>query len=185
MGEIKKRRSDEHPDLDLGDDFEDWAEVLADISYYVGSIIIEFNSLEAAIEYFIAEQLTHAGDQDDRTYVFLAEMMYQGKAKALINLYGQIIEDAEIKITQEDLSTLQERLEDCARIRNEYAHANWHGINEKRYVCVKTQANKKGIFQKYRIFDETQMQADLEYVIKTQFVLGEFHENIFEQFYKR
>ncbi|MEZ0232742.1 MAG: hypothetical protein ACAH12_07865 [Methylophilaceae bacterium] len=185
MTEIKKRRFEDHPDLDLMDDLEDFSEVLADTAYYVGSIIIEFNSLEAAIEYFIAEQLTHAGDQDDRTYVFLSEMMYQGKAKALINLYGQIIESAEVTYTQNDLTSIQDRLDNCARIRNEYAHANWHGINQKRYVCVKTQANKKGIFQKYRIFDDAQMESDLKYIIESQFILGEFNENIFDQFYKR
>ena len=84
MSEFKKHRSEDHPKLDILDEFEDDDELedrLDDIAYYIGRIIIEFNSLESTVEYLIAEQLTHAGDQDDRTYVFLAEMMYQGKAK--------------------------------------------------------------------------------------------------------
>ena len=188
MSEFKIHRQGDHPEVDILDDFEDEEELesrLDDIAYFIGRIIIEFNSLESTLEYLIAEQLTHAGNQDDRTYVFLAEMMFQGKAKALINLYGQIIEYGTIKINHEDLSIIQKRLDEASRIRNEYAHANWQELNPKGYVCVKTQASKKGIFQKYRLFDIDQMKKDLYYVMESPSIIGDFDEKIMAQLYDR
>ena len=188
MSEFKKHRLEDHPKLDILDEFEDSDELedrLDDISYYIGRIIIEFNSLESTIEYLISEQLTHAGDQDDRTYVFLAEMMYKGKARALVNLYGQIIEYGDVKINQKDLTVIEKRLDEAARIRNEYAHAHWQELNPKGYVRVKTQASKKGIFQKYRLFDIEQMKKDLYFIMETPSLIGVFDENIMDQLYGR
>jgi hypothetical protein len=188
MSEFKKHRSEDHPDLDILDEFEnedDLEDKLDDIAYFIGRIIIEFNSLESTLEYLIADQLTHAGNQDDRTFVFLAEMMFQGKAKALINLYGQIIEYGGIKLEPNELTKIQSRLEESARIRNEYAHAHWQELNSKGYVRVKTRASKKGIFQKYRLFDIEQMKKDLYYVMETPSIIGEFDEKIMDLLHER
>ena len=186
MNEIKKHRGEDHPDLDIFTEFEnddDLEDRLDEISYFIGRIIIEFNSLESTVEYLIAEQLTHAGSQDDRAFVFLAEMMFQGKARALINLYGQIIEYASISVSKKDLTDMQARFEEATRIRNEYAHAHWQEVNTKGYVKVKTTASKSGIFQKYRLFDIEQMKKDLYYIMETPSILGNFDENIMEELY--
>jgi hypothetical protein len=188
MREFLKNRSDYFSHSNLLDEIEDSDELfdkLEEITRYIGSVIIEFNALESTIEYLIAEQMMRSGDQDDRIYVFLSEMMYQGKAKALINLYGQIIEFCDVKITHEDLKVIEKRLEEAARIRNEYAHAHWQEISSSGYVRVKTRPNKKGVSQKYRLFDLEQLEKDMYYVMETPSILGEFDENIMDQLHGR
>ena len=188
MSEIKKLKSHEHPELDVldqFDSFEEMQEKLDEFSHYIGRIIIEFNALESTIEYLIALHLTHAGDQDDRTYIFFTEMMYSGKARVLVNLYGQLIGIDPVKFTQEDLLEVQKRLDEASRIRNEYAHANWQDINRKGYVCVKTTANRKGLHQKYRLFDVEKMIEDLQFIIETAAIVYQFDEDIYDQFYGR
>ena len=188
MMEFKKTRLGDHPHLDLSHDFRDEEELeekLDEIAYFIGKIIIEFNALESGIEYLIAEQLTHSGNQDDRTYVFLAEMMFQGKSKSLINLYGQIIENCSVSITQAELEQIRKRLEESAKIRNKYAHGHWQEMNTKGYVRVKTQASKKGIFQTYRLFDIEKMKLDIQYIQETNFLLDEFDDKIMDQLYER
>ena len=188
MSEFKKNRWENHPKLDLSNDFsneEELEDKLDEIAYYIGKIIIEFNSLESGIEYLIAEQLTHAGNEDNRTYVFLAEMMFNGKSKAIINLYGQIIETCSVSITQADLEQIRKRLEESAKIRNKYAHGHWQEINTEGYVCVNTQANKRGIFQTYRLFDIEKMKKDIIYILETNLLLDDFDGKIMDQLYER
>ena len=174
MSEIKIHRNDGRPDVDFLD-YDDLEAVLEEIEPYVGRVIIEFNSLDDSLEYCIHELVCNSLS-DDRIYVFLAEMMFSAKAKALVNLYGQMIEYCVVDYPKEELNKLQNRLEEAARIRNEYAHANWGDIGKKRYVCVKTQASKKGIHKKYRLFDIAQMEKDIDYIVETQSYFEEFDE---------
>ena len=182
MSEIQKHRWEDHPDIDYLENVEDLEAIIEEIEPYVGRVIIEFNSLEYSLESCIAELVSRSGSDDDRIYVFLSEMMFRGKAKALINLYGQLIEDCSLDFPKERLADLEKRFEEAARIRNEYAHANWEDITKKRYVCVKTKASKKGIHQKYRLFDIPQMEKDIDSIIETQTFFSDFDENIGEAF---
>jgi len=184
MREFLKNRSDYFSHSNLLDEIEDGDELfdkLEEITRYIGSVIIEFNALESTIEYLIAEQMMRSGDQDDRIYVFLSEMMYQGKSKALINLYGQIIEHCDVKITQEGLTKIEKRLQEAARIRNEYAHAHWQDISSNGFVRIKTRPNKKGVFQKYRLFDIEQLEKDMYFIMETPSILGQFDEDLMYQ----
>ncbi len=188
MREFLKNRSDYFTHSNLLDEIKDSDELfyrLEEITRYIGGVIIEFNALESTIEYLIAEQMMRSGEQDDRIYVFLSEMMYQGKARALINLYGQIIEFCDVKTAHDDLKTVEVRLDEAARIRNEYAHAHWQEISSSGYVRVKTRPNKKGVFQKYRLFDLEQLEKDMYFIMETPSLLGEFDEKIMDELYGR
>jgi len=178
MNEFTKHRGDEHPDLGEFEDEGELYEFLEKAAYYIGRVIIEFNALESIIEYFLAENISHAGNQDNTIYIFLSEMMYKGKAKSLINLYGQIIEYADAELPQEELLELQKRLEKAGEIRNDYAHAHWQEIYPKGYVKVKTRASRKGVLQKYRLFDIEKMEKDLDFIMETPSIVEEFDENI-------
>ena len=57
---------------------------------YIGFIMIEFNSLEAIIDFCIKEIVSQSEFGDDKVFVFLAEMSYSSKVTCLMNLYGQI-----------------------------------------------------------------------------------------------
>ena len=188
MKEFQKFRSDYYTHSDLLDEYENDDELidkLEEITYFIGSVIIEFNALESTIEYLIAEMLMRSGDQDDRIYVFLSEMMFQGKANALTSLYGQFIEECDVKYTHDDLKVLDKRLTECARIRNEYAHAHWQEIKPSGFVRVKTRSSRKGVMQKYRLFDIEQMKADMYYIMETPSIVGTFDENLMDQLYGR
>ena len=171
--------------MDEIEDSDELFDKLEEITQYIGSVIVEFNALESSVEYLIAEQMMRSGDQDDRIYVFLSEMMYQGKAKALINLYGQIIEFCDVSTNHEDLKVIEKRLEEAAIVRNEYAHAHWQDMSSSGYVRVKTRPNKKGVFQKYRLFDIEQLEKDMYFIMETPSILSEFDENLMDQLYGR
>ena len=79
-------------DLEYLEDEAELEKVLAHSAQFIGRIIIEFNALEASVEFCVKEILSHSETGDDLVYVFLAEMGYAAKANALVNLYGQLVE---------------------------------------------------------------------------------------------
>lgn len=97
---------------------------LEHIAPYIGWITIYFNSLEDHISDFIRMAVLRDPLQDERLDVFLSGMMFAGKAQALIDLYGQMISSGAVQKTDKELKDLQELLRECARRRNEYAHAD-------------------------------------------------------------
>jgi len=184
MREITLGRRQAQDDLECLDE-EELEDVLEKMSRYIGWVVIYFNSLEGIISFAIAEIVSHDAIQDDRMSVFLAEMQYSGKCRALINLYGQMIEYAEGKYTVEELTELENLLVECGKRRNEYAHADWIGVTDNKYVCVKTQAKKRGVFERYKKFEITQMQEDIDFICSARDKLEEFDENLNDQFYGR
>ncbi len=183
MREITLERRQAQGDLECLDE-EELENVLEEMSRYIGWVVIYFNSLEGIISFAIAEIVTDDAIQDDRMSVFLAEMQYSGKCRALINLYGQMIEYAEGKYTVEDLTELENLLVECGKRRNEYAHADWIGLTDNKYVCVKTQAKKRGVFERYKKFEIAQMQEDIDFICSAIDKLEEFDEKLNDQFYE-
>lgn len=185
MNEITLGRRQAQDDLECLDDEEELREALEEMSRYIGWVVIYFNSLEGIVSFAIAELISHDAIQDDRMSVFLAEMQYSGKCRALINLYGQIIGYGDVKYTVKDLTEIENLLVECGKRRNEYAHADWIGMTNNKYVCVKTQAKKKGVFERYKKFEISQMQDDIEFICNARDKLEEFDEKINDQLYGR
>jgi hypothetical protein len=184
MSEITLGRRQAQDDLEYLDE-EELSEALEEMSRYIGWVVIYFNSLEGIVSFAITELVSHDAIQDDRMSVFLAEMQYSGKCRALINLYGQIIEYCDVKSTVEDLTGLENLLVECGKRRNEYAHADWIAVTDNKYVCVKTQAKKRGVFERYKKFEITQMQEDIEFIRTARDKLEDFDERINNQLYGR
>ncbi len=147
----------------------------------IGWVIVYFNSLEDHISDFIRQTILRDPFQDTRLDVFLSEMMYAGKCRALIQLYGQMIEGQTVKYTHTDLNELETMLYECSSRRNEYAHADWIGFREEGYVRVKTQSKKTGVFHRYKKFDLQRIKEDAKYISDARFKLNEFNDNIHEQ----
>lgn len=179
-------RSQEADDLfeDI-DTEEELAEYLEGIAPYIGWVIIYFNSLEDGVSGYIREAILRDPSQDERLDVFLAEMLFAGKCRALMHLYGQMIEDGDIKYTHDDLNELESLLLECARRRNEYAHADWIGLKQQSYVRVKSQSKKRGLFHRYKKFEIEQMEGDVAFIANARHVLDEFNENISDQIFGR
>lgn len=112
-------------------------------------------------------------------------MQFAGKCRALIHLYGQMIESGTVKLTQDDLKRLEELLNECAKRRNEYAHADWIGLKKEGYVRVKKQSKKTGVFDRYKKFEIPQMEEDIKFIRKARHDLDEFNEEITNQLYGR
>lgn len=151
----------------------------------IGWVVVYFNSLEDHISDFIRQAILRDPFQDERLDVFLSEMMFAGKCRALIHLYGQMIEGQAVQYTHTDLNVLETMLFECASRRNEYAHADWIGVREEGYVRVKAQSKKTGVFHRYKKFDLARIEEDAEFISDARFKLVEFNDNIHEQLWGR
>jgi hypothetical protein len=154
---------------------------LKEIVPVIGWIVVYFNSLEDHVSDFIREAILRDPSQDERLDVFLSEMMFAGKCRALIHLYGQMIEGRAVKLTHSDLNGLEAMLLECSSRRNEYAHADWIGVRTEGYVRVKAQSKKTGVFHRYKKFDLARIREDAEYISAARFKLVEFNDTIHEQ----
>ncbi|MFZ6045794.1 hypothetical protein ACFW0H_06690 [Pseudomonas sp. CR3202] len=164
---------------------DELSEYLEELAPYVGWIIIYFNSLEDGVSHCIRETILHDPYQDERMDVFLSEMMFSGKCRSLMHLYGQLIQTGQVKFKQQDLVALENKLLECSRRRNEYAHADWVGIKEGRYVRVKSQSKREGIVHRYRKFELSRIQNDVDFICQARDELDEFHERINDQLWGR
>jgi len=151
----------------------------------IGWVVVYFNSLEDHVSDFIREAILRDPLQDERLDVFLAEMMFAGKCRALIHLYGQMIEGKAVQFTHADLNALEAMLFECATRRSEYAHADWIGVRTEGYVRVKAQSKKTGVFHRYKKFDLARIKEDAEYISAARFKLVEFNDTIYEQLWGR
>lgn len=142
---------------------------------YIGFIIIEFNSLEATIDYCIKEILSDSEFRDDMIFVFLAEMGYSLKVTCLMNLYGQLNEGLDLGL-KDKLVELEKQLREAARRRNQYAHGHWDDTAEGNFLPVKLIAKRDGVYHVYRKFSVKDMTADLRLIQKTQILMDKFDQ---------
>jgi len=178
IDELNYNKCQEDFGLELLEDENDLEDILNEMSSYIGWIIIHFNSLENSIAYCVADMITHDPYQDERVDVFLSEMQYSGKSRALINLYGQVIESLALTTSKANLTELEKTFVECGKRRNEYAHADWVGMKKENYVCVKTNAKKNGIIRRYRKYNIDKIKEDIEYICDAEESLELFHETL-------
>lgn len=171
------RQADE---LDALDE-DELADYLSDLAPEIGWIIIHFNSLEDEISYFIREAILRDVAQDERMEVFLAGMVFSAKARALLDLYGQMIESGGLEITREELCDVDEMLTECATRRNEYAHADWTGMRFGGYVRVKSLSGRTGISHRYKRYDLARVKADVKFISEATGTLYAFNERLWDE----
>jgi len=76
---------------------------LSDLALAVGWIIIYLNSLEDDVSGFIRDAILRDAIKDERMDVFLTGVLFSAKARALLDLYDQMIECGGVAITDEGL----------------------------------------------------------------------------------
>jgi hypothetical protein len=167
-------------DLDSVDE-EELTGYLTDLAPEIGWIIIYFNSLEDSVSQFIREAILRDAIQDERMDVFLAGMLYSAKARALLDLYGQMIEYCALDVTHDELRTLDALLTECATRRNEYAHADWIGMRLGGYVRVKSQSRRTGISHRYKRFALARVREDVDFIDEARDTLDDFNERLWAQ----
>lgn len=157
---------------------------LTQIAPYIGWITIYFNSLEDHIADFIRMAVLRDPFQDERLDVFLSGMMFAGKAQALIDLYGQIISSGSVEKTDEELKEVEKLLSECAKRRNEYAHADWIGVRQGNFVRVKSKSGRAGVLHRYRRFEQAKLEADVAFIRQARYTLNEFDDVMRKQLYR-
>jgi hypothetical protein len=175
--QLTLRQADE---LDTVDESE-LADYLSELAPEIGWIIIYFNSLEDELSGFIREAILRDAMQDERMDVFLSGMLFSAKARALLDLYGQMIEYGGSAVTHEDLRKVDTLLTECATRRNEYAHADWIGMKLGGYVRVKSQSKRTGISHRYKRYDLARVQGDVDFISEARDALYEFNERLWDQ----
>jgi len=176
MSEFILRRYQTDYEIDYFESEEEFEEYLEAIAPLIGWIIIYFNSLEEHICDFLRMGMLRDPFCDERLDIFLAEMQYAAKCRALIHLYGQMIESSEIKVSQDELNKIEIMLNECSKRRNEYAHADWIGVRKENLVRVKTHSKKQGIFYRYRKLEFSAVKIDVEFINNARHVLCEFND---------
>jgi len=162
---------------------DDWLEgdekdeFLNQVAFHIGWIIIEFNSLEDSINWYIKEILSNNETQDGTVFLFLSNMTIGQKVDLLICLYGQwILRDYELVDLRDKLKSLESRLKDAIQKRNKYAHGNWSDVYKDNYIKVKTEAKKDGVYHTFMKFEEEHMKEDLELIESLHEEINELHE---------
>lgn len=158
---------------------------LAKIAKHIGWIVIQFNSLEDVIAQSLREMMLRDPYQDERLDVFLSEMGYQAKARALIHLYGQTISHCGVRLPLDELAILETALVRAATVRNGYAHADWIGVRTGAYIKVKTKSSKSGIVHRYKKIDVNTATRDVNFIVSLSDRVEAVHELIQDQIYGR
>ena len=179
---LSRREADDELEWIASD--EELDEYLSMIAPYVGWIIVYFNSLEDHIADFIRLAILRDPFQDERLDVFLAGMMFAGKAQALIDLYGQLMSYQSGGKTDAELKELGSLLEECAKRRNEYAHADWVGVRKGGFVRVKSKSGRAGVVHRYRHFEQSKLDEDVAFIQQARHTLNDFNDAIHEHLSK-
>lgn len=169
---------DSHPEIVASE--KELDEYLSGIAEEIGWIVIYFNSLEDSIGSFLREMMLRDPDQDERLDVFLAEMGYIAKARALVHLYGQAIAHGAARLPEGEIVELEKNLNLAATIRNGYAHADWFGLRADAYIKVKTRSSKNGIIHRYKRIDLETARADVRYIVSVRNRLDSVHELVLD-----
>lgn len=164
---------------------EELADYLADLAPQIGWVVIFFNSLEDTVATCLRELMLREPDQDERLDVFLAEMLFAAKSRALVHLYGQTIVNCGLKITPPELTAIEGLLVECGKRRNEYAHAQWLGLKQGQIVKVKSQSQKRGIVHRYKRFSVDDVEEDVSFIDAARDTVYEFHQRLLDQLYGR
>lgn len=164
-------------DLEYVDE-EELLRQLDKLASHIGWVIIYFNSLEDSVSFYLRELLLHDPFQDERLDVFLAEMLFAGKVRSLVHIYGQMAEGWGISVTHAEVAEIERTLVECAKRRNEYAHAHWIDMRDGPTVRVKSQSKPRGIEHRYKLYAPADVAEDVAYISAARHALDEFHERM-------
>ena len=174
---------DGHPETVYTD--KELGDYLSAIATEIGWVVIHFNSLEDSIARCLREMMLRDPSQDERLDVFLAEMGYIAKARALTHLYGQAVAHGAACLPTGELVELEKDLNLAATLRNGYAHADWIGLRADAYIKVKTRSSRNGIVHRYRRIDVEAAKADVSYIVSLHDRLDAVHELVLDTIYER
>jgi hypothetical protein len=146
------------------------------IRYRVGAVAVEFNALEAEIDYSILDWMNIRAE-DDRLWVFLELMAASKKIHSLFEIYARTFHHCDVaQVTIDAATDLKHRLIGANVKRNFYVHANWHNtINE--HVEHRTRRIPSGVCGRVRRkITIAEIDSDIETLTQLRHELAEFHD---------
>jgi hypothetical protein len=176
----KNKLFEQHLWHDIED--EDKAEeYLAEALPFVGEVIMYFNGLEDHLNSFLCEWFTDRTDQ--MGLVVMGSMAYAAK----VELFKRLCDDFHntMRISTVGYPQIINKLQECARLRNMVAHANWESMNEEGYTFVKLKISKAGLNQEYMQFTKESLLSIVDLLMKTRNELYEFCERRNDILYER
>lgn len=163
-------------DFDLDKEISGDPNWMRKIRHRVGAIAVEFNALEAEIDYSILDWMNIRAE-DERLWVFLESMPASKKIRALFEIYARTFHHCEVlQATIDAAADLNRRLSDANAKRNFYVHANWHNtINE--LVEHRTRKIPSGGYGRVRRkVTIKEIDSDIETFTQLRHELAEFHD---------
>ena len=168
----KTKDFDQHFHHEINDE-EKAEEYLEQALPLIGKVVMYFNGLESELDSFLCEWFTDS--TDSMGLVVMGSMSYTAK----VNLLKRLSDDLHIML-QASIVGYQKIITDlneCARLRNMVAHADWESMNEDAYTFVKTKISKAGLQQEYVQFTKGSLEKIVALINTTRNQLGEFREN--------
>jgi hypothetical protein len=172
--------------VEVGDDkfLEDTKidEKLNELASYIGWIIMEFNSLDTSVSWFIKEILSHSEGKDELIYLFLCEMNYSQRVNLLIRIYGQLVyNDDRFETLRTNLEKIEQDLKEDSTRRNRYAHADFDDTLKGNFFKVSTKPKKNGVFHTYMKCHSDDLEQDLNFIKALPDRLYDFHHHFYEK----
>lgn len=147
----------------------------------IGEVIMYFNGLESELDSFLCEWFTDR--TDSMGLVVMGSMNYSAK----VNLLKRLCDDFHLTFQTSTIGyqKIVSDLNECARLRNMVAHADWESMNEEAYTFVKTKISKSGLQQEYVQFTKGSLVKIVDLINATRTELWEFRENKNDLLYNR
>lgn len=172
---FSRREADDELEFASDEELDDY---LSTIASCVGWVVIYFNSLEDHVADFIRMAILRDPFEDERLDVFLSGMMFAGKVQALVDLYGQLMSYQAGGPTDAELKEIEKLLKECAKRRNDYAHADWFGVRKGGFVRVKSKSGRTGVLHRYRLFEQSRLEEDVAFIQQARHTLSDFNDTL-------
>lgn len=149
------------------------AEEANDLAESIGWIFIAFGQLEFILDIFLS---TLYGSKQSKSYeMIIAPMSYSQKVE-MFETHQRFILDSKLDhFTFDDrLKSISDLLKESGRIRNRYAHAQWHLMGSNRDVKYKTEVQRSVLRERVRRFDDETIKKDYTQILNSAKSLGNY-----------
>ncbi len=138
----------------------------------VGSVVMNFNSLEKSLDSFLCETLTDRTDSVG--LIVLQKLSYSAK----IDLFKRFCDDFHLAVQKKPkkYKGLIEDLAEIGRLRNLVVHADWENTDHEGYTFVKIKTSSKGMEQEYVQFSAASLKKLIKQIVIVNQHLSDYWE---------